>query len=214
VAGDGSRILLVGGAGIGVALLPAWIGWATRQWRVEFRVVLSAKAVRLVSARALAVLTGGPVYSEVMRDGPPERVIHMDLAIWPDAILVAPATADILARAAHGMADDLVTAVLLSTPRPVVMVPSVPAAALTKPSVRRNLATLEADGFGMVPMASGLQVSDGADTPGGMADAPTAFGFLWEFMRRRTVPRNERGSSASRHARPAGAVERDGIEPA
>ena len=178
-----TRILLAGGAGIGVALLPAWIGWASRQWRIQFKVVLSAKASTLVSSKALSVLTGSPVPSDGMQDGSLERVLHIELATWPDAVLVVPATADLIARLAHGIADDLLTTVILATPRPTVLVPSIGGTALGKPAVRRNLAVLEGDGYGLVPMPNGLQVSDGSISPGAMADAPTAFAYLWTFLR-------------------------------
>jgi phosphopantothenoylcysteine decarboxylase/phosphopantothenate--cysteine ligase len=178
-----TRILLAGSAAIGVALLPAWIGWALRQWQIQFKVVLTAKALSLVSAKALAVLTENPVALDGIQDGPMERVLHVDLATWPDAIFVVPASADVIGKLAHGIADDLLTTVLLSSPRPTVLVPSISGTALQKPTVQRNLATLQADGYGLVPMPSGLQVSDGSISPGAMADAPTAFAYLWKFLR-------------------------------
>lgn len=176
------RLLLCGSAGVGVSMLPASVAWIQRHFDVEIRVVLSRGASELVSPKALAVLTRNEVMESFsgLDDGP--SVHHLELARWAEAALVAPTTANLLAKLANGIADDLLTTVLLGFEGPIVLVPSLPPAFARKPALRRNLETLAGDGFGIVPTAEGLEAASGERAEGGMADAPTALAYLKRFV--------------------------------
>jgi phosphopantothenoylcysteine decarboxylase/phosphopantothenate--cysteine ligase len=176
------RLLLCAGGGIGAALLPAWIVWLREHFEVEVRVGLTRGAEALVSPKALAVVCGRPVFLDREEQRGDPTVWHIEAAEWPDAVLVAPATANLLAKLAHGIADDMVTTVLLATERPVVLVPSLPPAMESKRSTRRNLATLEGDGFGVAPTAVGRVAASGSHGSGAMLDAPAAFACLKRFV--------------------------------
>lgn len=171
-----------GSGGVAVALLPAWVAWIRQHFEIEIRVALSRGAEELVSPKALAVLAQHRVLrSSTQVDELPE-VEHIAAANWPDAVLVAPTTANLLAKLAQGAADDLLSTVLLACPAPVVLVPSLPPAMAAKPAVRRNLATLTADGFGIVPTVWGVETATGARGAGAMADAPTALAYRKRFV--------------------------------
>ncbi|MGI8574118.1 MAG: flavoprotein [Egibacteraceae bacterium] len=176
------RLLLCAAGGIGAALLPAWILWLREHFEIDVRVALTRSAQGLVSAKALTAVSGRPV----LLDGDEARndatVRHIEAAEWSDAILVAPATANLLAKLAHGFADDLVTTVLLATERPVVLVPSLPPSMEGKPCTRRNLALLHHDGFGVAPTVVGRVAADGSHANGAMLDAPAAFAHLKRFI--------------------------------
>lgn len=176
------RLLLCGSGGVSVSLLPASVAWIRQHFDVELRVVLSRGASELVSPKALAVLTRNEVVppAPAYDDGP--TVHHMELARWAQAALVAPATANLLAKLATGMADDLLSTVLLAFEGPIVLVPSLPPAFARKPATRRNLETLARDGFGIVPSMEGLEAASGERGEGGMADAPTALAYLKRFV--------------------------------
>lgn len=181
------RLLLCGSGGVAVALLPAWVAWISQHFEVEVRVGLSQGAESLVSPKALAVLTQREVLCRsALGDELPE-VRHLNAARWPDAVLVAPATANLLARLAQGIADDLLTTVLLACDAPVVLVPSVPPAMAGKPATRRNLAVLAEDGFGIVPTVQGVEAATATPAAGAMADAPQALEYLKRFVARSTA---------------------------
>jgi phosphopantothenoylcysteine decarboxylase/phosphopantothenate--cysteine ligase len=170
------RILLAGTGAIGVALLPAWVFWIRQHFKLEVRVALTRHAEELVSATSLEVLCGAPV----VREG--DGVAHLEAASWADAVVVAPATANVLAKAAQGIADDIVTTVVLAADCPVVFVPSLPPAMRAKRATVRNLRRLADDGYGIVPTGEGVQAFDNTIGGGAMADPPAALAFLKRFI--------------------------------
>jgi len=86
------------------------------------QVVMTPSALRFIGADTLAALSGRPVYSDVFEE--PEAVLHVRLAREADLAVVAPATANVLAKLAQGLADDLLTSTLLVATCPLVVVPS------------------------------------------------------------------------------------------
>ncbi len=109
----------------------------------QVRVVLTGAAARFVGPALFAGLTGEPVATDLFE---PRTIDHIALARWADAGLVAPATADLLARAALGLADDYLTTWLLAFPGPVAFAPAMNHRMWEQPAVRRAVATLRADG--------------------------------------------------------------------
>ncbi len=106
----------------------------------EVTVVMTEAATRFVSPLTFATLSGRPVGTSLW-EGTHESVDHIELARWPDVVLVAPATAHSIARFAHGMADDLLSTVVLATERevPIVLAPAMNTAMWDNPLVQRNL---------------------------------------------------------------------------
>ena len=117
--------------------------------------VLTPGARRFIGTATFAALTGRPVATRVFSSRRHPLGAHIELAAKADAVLVAPATADLLARAAVGMADDLLTTLLLCAECPVWMAPAMNSAMWAKPSVQRNVAQLAADGVTIIPPGSG-----------------------------------------------------------
>ena len=177
------RRLLLGASGsIACAILPAWVSFMRESLGLEVRVLLTRRAELLVSAATLGALSGHPVALD--RDDPATlaTVPHQELADWPEAILVAPATANVIARLAAGMADDLLTTVVLAAECPVVLAPAMALPMLSKPATVRNLDTVRRDGCGIVPVHDGFAASAGASRGGAMADAPVALAYLKRFL--------------------------------
>jgi phosphopantothenoylcysteine decarboxylase/phosphopantothenate--cysteine ligase len=132
------------------------------------RVVPTASALRFVGAPTFEALSGEPVTTEVFEDV--DRVQHVALGQGADLVVVAPATADLLARAAAGRADDLLTTTLLTVSCPVVMAPAMHTEMWEHPATRANVATLRARGVVVVEPASGRLT--GADTGPGRLPEP------------------------------------------
>jgi phosphopantothenoylcysteine decarboxylase / phosphopantothenate---cysteine ligase len=132
------------------------------------RVVPTAAALRFVGAPTFEALSGEPVSTEVFDDVP--GVQHVALGHGADLVVVAPATADLLARAAGGRADDLLTSTLLTVRCPVVMAPAMHTEMWDHPATRANVATLRDRGIRVIEPASGRLT--GADTGPGRLPEP------------------------------------------
>lgn len=120
----------------------------------EVRVVMSKAAVEFVAPLTFEVLSGNPVHTGLFERSGPE-VEHVELAGWAERAVVAPATADILAKAAVGLADDLAGTVLVALRCPVFFAPSMNDAMWENPTVRRNISTLKKDGRNFIEPGSG-----------------------------------------------------------
>ena len=123
----------------------------------QVRCVLTPAAARLISPQLFEAVTSQSAQSSEF--GPERRgaMDHIELAEWAELLLVAPASADLIARLAHGMADDLVTTVALAyaTARPRLLCPAMNPKMLGQPSVQRNLTQLGQDGWQIIDPAEG-----------------------------------------------------------
>jgi phosphopantothenoylcysteine decarboxylase/phosphopantothenate--cysteine ligase len=119
-------------------------------------VVMSRAARKFVGPATFRALTGRPVVSDAFDRHYPLGA-HIELADRAKLFCVAPASADLLAKAACGLADDLLSTLLLSFAGPVVFAPAMNSSMWEKPSVQRNIVTLRADGFHFVDPGEGWQ---------------------------------------------------------
>jgi phosphopantothenoylcysteine decarboxylase / phosphopantothenate---cysteine ligase len=153
----GRRVLLGVTGGI-AAYKTAYLARLLRERGAEVQVVMTPSALRFVGADTFAALTGRPVHSEVFERT--EAVLHVRLAREADVAVVAPATANALAKMAGGLADDLLTSILLEVTGPVVVAPAMHSGMWGNPATRANLATLRERGVTVVgpvegPLAAG-----------------------------------------------------------
>ncbi|MEV1330981.1 bifunctional phosphopantothenoylcysteine decarboxylase/phosphopantothenate--cysteine ligase CoaBC [Micromonospora costi] len=132
------------------------------------RVVPTASALRFVGAPTWAALSGQPVADDVWSDV--HEVPHVRLGQQADLVVVAPATADLLAKAAHGLADDLLTNTLLTARCPVVLAPAMHTEMWEHPATAANVATLRSRGVRVIEPAVGRLT--GADTGKGRLPDP------------------------------------------
>lgn len=111
--------------------------------------VMTSAAISFVAPLTFSTLTGRPVYYDLFAGPLHSATLHIDLARWPDLIIVAPATANLIGKAAHGIADDLLSTALLAVrPEcPVILAPAMNTAMLRNPAVRDNLALLRRRGY-------------------------------------------------------------------
>lgn len=117
--------------------------------------VLTRNARRFIGAATFAALTGRPVASRSFDPVAFPLGAHIELAAKADLVIVAPATADLLAKAAGGVADDLLTTLLLCAECPVLYAPAMNAAMWEKPAVQRNVQQVAADGGIIVQPGTG-----------------------------------------------------------
>ncbi|MHB0975717.1 MAG: bifunctional phosphopantothenoylcysteine decarboxylase/phosphopantothenate--cysteine ligase CoaBC [Candidatus Aquicultorales bacterium] len=110
-------------------------------------VVMTEAATRFVAPLTFEAVTGRRPSAGIFSDGPKSGVRHIDLAREADCILVAPATAQSIARMALGLADDLLSCIILATEKPVIVAPSMNSCMYLNPATQKNLRTLESRGF-------------------------------------------------------------------
>lgn len=134
----------------------------------DVRVVPTATALEFVGAPTWAALSGHPVTASVWDDV--EQVPHVRIGRVAELVVVAPATADLLAKAAHGLADDLLTTTLLTATCPVLMAPAMHTEMWQHPATRANVETLRARGVHVLEPASGRLT--GTDTGPGRLPEP------------------------------------------
>lgn len=131
------------------------------------RVVPTQAALAFVGTATWEALSGRPVHADVFSDVP--DVPHVRLGQQADLVLVAPGTADLLARAAHGLADDLLTTTLLTARCPVLVAPAMHTEMWQNPATVRNMESIRGDGHTVVGPGSGV-LAGGDQGPGRMAE--------------------------------------------
>ena len=136
---------------------------------IAVRPVLTAAGAQFVTPLSLSALAGQPVHQDLFSLTEEAEMGHIQLSRAADLVVVAPATADLMARAAAGLAPDLATTALLATDKPVLMAPAMNVRMWGHPATQRNLATLAADGVSFVGPDAGAMAC-GEFGPGRMAE--------------------------------------------
>jgi phosphopantothenoylcysteine decarboxylase/phosphopantothenate--cysteine ligase len=138
----------------------------------EVRVVMTHGAQEFITPMTLQILSGHPVGTELFDATWESEIGHIEMARWPDVILLAPATAQLIAKAAHGMADDLLTTILLATTAPVVFAPAMNTQMYLNNLVQDNIKRLvEVAGWVAVTPDSGFLACK-EEGPGRLPDPP------------------------------------------
>jgi phosphopantothenoylcysteine decarboxylase/phosphopantothenate--cysteine ligase len=167
---DGRRVLLGITGGI-ASYKAAWLARLLAQAGAEVDVVMTAAATEFVGPLTLEALTGRPVHTELL--GPGRALDHIRLARAADMVVVAPCTADFLARAVHGQANDLLAACLLATTAPVLLVPAMNDRMWAHPQVARNVEHARTLGYRVVDPDEGPLAAGEGSGPGRMPEPET-----------------------------------------
>ncbi len=153
---DGQRILLGVSGGI-AAYKAADLARRLQEAGAEVQVVMTESAQQFVTALTFQALTGKPVRTSLWDVAAEAAMGHIELARWASRILIAPASADLLARLAHGLANDLLTTVCLATEAPVTVVPAMNRVMWANAATQANIATLRARGVSVLGPGEGDQ---------------------------------------------------------
>ena len=181
---DARRILLGVTGGI-AAYKSAWIARLLTQAGAAVDVVLTRSAAEFIGAITFEALTGRPVHTALIAEG--HALDHIKLARAADAVVVAPATADFIARAANGNADELLTACLLATTAPVLIVPAMNDRMWAHTQTRANVSRLREIGYTVLdPDAGPLAVGEGSG-PGRLPEPETIVAHIGRLLEPRTV---------------------------
>ncbi|MFO7942555.1 MAG: bifunctional phosphopantothenoylcysteine decarboxylase/phosphopantothenate--cysteine ligase CoaBC [Bacillota bacterium] len=144
-------------------------------------VVMTEAATHLVAPLTFRTISDSPVYTRMFEEPRRWNVEHIALAEWGDVMVVAPATANCLAKAASGLADDYLSTLLLAFPGPKLFAPAMNTHMWQNPSTRRNVATLRDDGYTVVEPDVG-RLASGAEGPGRFPEPETIVEEISSFV--------------------------------
>ena len=181
---QGKTILLIVGGGI-AAYKSLELVRELRRSGASVTPVLTEGGARFVTPLSLSALAEAPVRQSLWDLEAEATMGHIALSRSADLIVVCPATADLMARAAQGMADDLATTLLLATDTPVLMVPAMNVRMWLHPATRRNVITLRGDGVTVMEPDSGAMAC-GETGPGRLPEVPAIMAAIADALAGRT----------------------------
>jgi phosphopantothenoylcysteine decarboxylase/phosphopantothenate--cysteine ligase len=181
------RVLLIVGGGV-AAYKALELTRLFRKAGVAVRPILTAAGAEFVTPLSLAALSEDKVYSELFSLTDEAQMGHIELSRSADLVVVAPATADLMAKAANGLAGDLASTTLLATDKPVLMAPAMNVRMWRHAATQRNLARLKADGIAFVGPDEGAMAC-GEFGPGRMAEPPAIFAAAMAMLGAGAAPR-------------------------
>lgn len=165
---SGKRILLGITGGI-AAYKAAMLLRLLRQHGADVRVVMTRNANEFITPLTLQALSGKPVHTELLDVESESAMGHIDLARWADLILIAPASANFIARYANGFAEDLLSTLCLAADGPVMLAPAMNQQMWLNPATQENLEKIRTRGIGIIGPAEGDQAC-GETGPGRMLE--------------------------------------------
>ena len=181
-----NRRVLLGVAGGIASYKTAWLARLLAKAGAEVDVVMTRAATEFVGAVTFEALTGRPVHTGLFDAG--RALDHIHLAREADAVVVAPATADLMARAATGQADDLLTACLLATEAPVLLVPAMNDRMWAHAQTQANAARLRELGYRLLDPDEGMLAAGEGSGPGRMPEPETIFAHVGRLLEDGAAP--------------------------
>ncbi|MDB5432442.1 MAG: coaBC [Caulobacter sp.] len=174
------RVLLIVGGGV-AAYKALELTRLLRKAGVGVRPLLTKAGAQFVTPLSLSSLAEDKVYTDLFSLTDEAEMGHIQLSRSADLVVVVPATADLMAKAAHGLANDLASTTLLATDKPVLMAPAMNVRMWLHPATQRNVATLKADGVHIVGPDDGAMAC-GEFGPGRMAEPAAIFDAIMGLL--------------------------------
>ncbi len=173
---EGQKLLLCVGGGI-AAYKSLELVRRLRDAGASVQVAMTAGAQQFVTPLSFQALSGHPTRTTLWDSAAEQAMGHIELARWADRIVIAPATADLLARLAHGNADDLVTTLCLATTAPLTVCPAMNHRMWLHPATQANMAVLRERGVQVIGPEDG-PLAEGESGPGRVSEAPAIIAAL------------------------------------
>jgi len=173
---EGKRVLLCVGGGI-AAYKSLDLVRRLREVGAQVQVAMTAGAQQFVTPLSFQALSGSATRTTLWDSAAEASMGHIELARWADLIVVAPATADLLARLAHGLADDLVSTLCLASTAPITVAPAMNHRMWLNPATQANIATLRQRGVGIIGPEDG-PLAEGESGPGRLTEPGAIVAWL------------------------------------
>lgn len=167
----------------------------------DVRVIMTASAQAFITPLTLQALTGNPVHIDLLDETAELGMGHIELAKWADLLIIAPATANTVAKLAMGIADDLLTTVCLATAAPILVAPAMNQQMWQHPSVKLNLQTLTDYDYQIIQPASGEQAC-GDIGEGRLPEPEQLLEYVQYFIARQITPQLLAGKNVTITAGP------------
>ena len=167
----------------------------------DVRVIMTASAQAFITPLTLQALTGNPVHIDLLDESAELGMGHIELAKWADLLIIAPATANTIAKLAMGIADDLLTTVCLATTAPILVAPAMNQQMWQHPSVKLNLQTLTDYDYEIIQPASGEQAC-GDIGEGRLPEPEQLLEYVQYFIARQITPQVLAGKNVTITAGP------------
>ena len=153
--------MLIGVTGsISSIAIPGYVSFLRRGLVETIRVIMTESAARLVPPATMEAYAGGPVFIDNFDGKADQFVPHIQLTSDADVFVIMPATANIIAKAAHGIADDLLSTAIVASPAPVLIVPCMNERMWFNKAVQRNVELARSHGYHVLEPTQGIEVAD------------------------------------------------------
>lgn len=177
---EGKKIIVGLTGGIACYKIPYLVRFLTGQG-AEIRVMMTQAATKFITPLTLETVSGNPVATELFADNKFISTRHIELAQWPDVIVVAPATANFMGKTASGISDDLLTTVICATARPVIIAPAMNPQMWLNKITRKNYSFLKEMGYLFIDPDEG-DTACGDRGVGRMAEPDKIFKYVEAFL--------------------------------
>lgn len=155
------KLLFLATGALGTMFLPSWIALLKQSYDCEIRVAVTEGAKKFVTLTALSAISGNPVSGPSWQEDQSSGAEHLLLADWPEVVVIFPGSLNFCSRVAHGLSDDIPTAVSATTEAPVVIAPSAGGASLNKVQNERVIRMLREQGHHVLDTITGMSVTTG-----------------------------------------------------
>lgn len=178
---NGKRILLGVTGSIAAYKIPLLVRLLKKEG-AEVKVILTNAATDFVTPATLSTVSENPVYSKLYKDtSTGQWNNHVELALWADLLLIAPLSANTMAKMSHGLCDNLLTAVYLSAKCPVMLSPAMDLDMYQHPTTQENISKLQKNGNIIIPADTG-ELASGLEGQGRMPEPETIFDKVASFF--------------------------------
>lgn len=150
----------------------------------DVKVMMTENATKFVTPLSFQAISRNEVYTETFDEKDPNKIAHIDLADWPDCIIIAPATANIIGKLANGIADDMVSTTLLATTKPVLIAPAMNVHMYSHPVVQSNMDKLKSFGYNFIEPGEGY-LACGYTGKGRLEEPENIVEYVKKFLTRK-----------------------------
>jgi phosphopantothenoylcysteine decarboxylase/phosphopantothenate--cysteine ligase len=176
-----NKVIVLGISGGIAAYKAADLASKLAQAGATVKVVMTWEATQLVQPLTFQALTGNPVVTEMFEPAPLSAITHISLADEADIVVIVPATANIIAKMAAGIADDILTCTVLATKAPIVISPAMHHNMYINPVTQENIGKLKARGFTVIPAVHG-RLASGSIGYGRLPEIPEIMGVIQQTL--------------------------------